>query len=323
MKKPLLRTLICSTFALLCATAPAHADTFPSKVVRIVVIVAPGGSADALARIVAEGLSARLGQSVIVENKPGAGGNLATQTVARAPADGHTLLLSANNHTINPALFANAGYAIDDLVPVAQLMEGPSVVAVPASSRFNTLPDLLDEARRKPGTIAFGSAGAGVPSHIAGEMLQRAANVNLIHVPYRGSGPSIADAIGGQVPVVVASLVAAMPQIEAGKLKALAVTSQKRWPGSPNIPAAAEFGMPGYEHMTWLGLFAPKGTPATVVTRLNAEVTALLAEEAVRARVAKLGGAVGQKSVEAFGEMIRKDHAVSTKLVTDANLKAN
>lgn len=323
MKTPLLRALICSALALLCAAAPARADTFPSRTVRIVVIVAPGGSADALARIVAEGLAPRLGQAVIVENKPGAGGNLATQTVARSPADGHTLLLSANNHTINPALFANAGYTIDELVPVAQLMEGPSVVAVPANSPFNTLPDLLEEARRKPGTIAFGSAGAGVPSHIAGEMLQRAANVKLIHVPYRGSGPSIADAVGGQVPVVVASLVAAMPQIEAGKLKPLAVTSPKRWPGSPNIPAAAEYGMPGYEHMTWLGLFAPKGTPAPVVTRLNAEVRAVLADEAVQARVAKLGGAVSQKSVEAFGEMIRKDHALSTKLVHDAKLKAD
>jgi tripartite-type tricarboxylate transporter receptor subunit TctC len=323
LKNRLLRALICSAVTLVCAWAPARADTFPSRTVRLVVIVAPGGSADALARIVAEGLSTRLGQAVIVENKPGAGGNLATQTVARAPADGHTLLVTANNHTINPALFANAGYAIGDLLPVAQLMEGPSVVAVPADSPFHSLPDLLDAARRTPGTIGFGSAGSGVPSHIAGEMLQRAANVKLVHVPYRGSGPSIADAVGGQVPVVIASLVAAMPQIEAGKLKALAVTSPKRWPGSPNIPAAAEYGMPGYEHMTWLGLFAPKGTPAPVVARLNAEVRAVLADDAVQARVAKLGGAVGQKDMDAFGEMIRKDHALSTKLVTEAKLKAD
>lgn len=322
MKIPLLQALLCSALSLLCAALPARADSFPSKPVRIVVIVAPGGSADALARIVAEGLTSRLGQPVVVENKPGAGGNLATQTVARSAADGYTLLLSANNHTINPALFANAGYGIDDLMPVAQLMEGPSVIAVPANSRFNTLAELLDEARLKPATIAFGSAGIGVPSHIAGEMLQRAADVKLVHIAYRGSGPSIIDAIGGQVPVVVATLVAAMPQLESGKLRALAVTSSRRWPTSPNIPAASEFGMPAYEHMTWLGLFAPKGTPAPVVARLNAEVRAVLADEAVKARVTKLGGAVSQKNVPAFEDMIRKDHALSTRLVTDAKLKA-
>jgi tripartite-type tricarboxylate transporter receptor subunit TctC len=321
MTNPLRRALLCSALAL-CAAPAAHADTFPSKPVRIVVIVAPGGSADALGRIVAEGLTARLGQPVVVENKPGAGGNLATQAVARSPADGYTLLLSANNHTINPSLFANAGYGIDDLVPVAQLMEGPSVIAVPASSRFNTLPELLEEARQKPGSIAFGSAGIGVPSHIAGEMLQRAADVKLVHIAYRGSGPSITDAIGGQVPVVIASLVAAMPQIESGKLKALAVTSPKRWPTSPNIPAAAEFGIPSYEHMTWLGLFAPKGTPPAVVARLNAEVRAVLADEAVKARVARMGGAVSQKNVPAFEDMIRKDYSLSSRLVTDAKLKA-
>jgi tripartite-type tricarboxylate transporter receptor subunit TctC len=322
MKTTLRRALVCSALSLLCAPFAAQADTFPSKPVRIVVIVAPGGSADALGRIVAEGLTTRLGQPVVVENKPGAGGNVATQAVARSPADGYTLLLSANNHTINPSLFANAGYGIDDLMPVAQLMEGPSVIAVPANSRFNTLPELLDEARQKPGSIAFGSAGIGVPSHIAGEMLQRAADVKLVHIAYRGSGPSITDAVGGQVPVVVASLVAAMPQIESGKLKALAVTSPKRWPTSPNIPAAAEFGMASYEHMTWLGLFAPKGTPPAVVARLNAEVRAVLADEGVKARVAKMGGAVSQKNVPAFEEMIRKDYALSTRLVTDAKLKA-
>jgi tripartite-type tricarboxylate transporter receptor subunit TctC len=321
MTNPLRRALLCSALAL-CAAGAAHADTFPSKPVRIVVIVAPGGSADALGRIVAEGLATRLGQPVVVENKPGAGGNVATQAVARSPADGYTLLLSANNHTINPSLFASAGYAIDDLVPVAQLMEGPSVIAVPANSRFNTLPELLEEARQKPGSIAFGSAGIGVPSHIAGEMLQRAADVKLVHIAYRGSGPSITDAIGGQVPVVIASLVAAMPQIESGKLKALAVTSAKRWPTSPAIPAAAEFGIPAYEHMTWLGLFAPKGTPPAVVARLNAEVRAVLADEAVKARVAKMGGAVSQKNVPAFEDMIRKDYTLSTRLVTDAKLKA-
>jgi tripartite-type tricarboxylate transporter receptor subunit TctC len=153
-------------------------------------------------------------------------------------------------------------------------------------------------------------------------MLQRAADVKLVHIAYRGSGPSITDAIGGQVPVVVATLVAALPQIESGKLKALAVTSPKRWPTAPSIPAASEYGIPSYEHMTWLGLFAPKGTPAPVVARLNAEIRAVLADEAVKARVTKMGGAVSQKNVAAFEDMVRKDYALSTRLVTDAKLKA-
>jgi tripartite-type tricarboxylate transporter receptor subunit TctC len=307
----------------LCAAGAATAASdFPSRPIKVVVIVAPGGSADGVARIVAENLSTRLGQSVVVENRPGAGGNIATQTVARSPADGYTLLLSANNHTINPSLFADAGYTIEDLVPVAQLMEGPSVFAVPANSPFDSLEDVIEEARKNPGKVSFGSAGVGIPSHIAGEMLKKAAGVDITHVPYRGSGPSLVDAIAGHLPLVCASLVAAMPHIENGKLKALAVTSASRWPSAPDIPAAAEAGVPGYQHMTWLGLFAPKGVPTDIVARLNQEVNAVLSQAEVRERVRKLGGEVMQKSPAEFDAMIRKDHAESARLVQEANLKA-
>ncbi|MGE3862652.1 MAG: tripartite tricarboxylate transporter substrate binding protein [Burkholderiaceae bacterium] len=306
---------------MLAAASAARADGYPSKPVRIVVIVAPGGAADAMARIIADGLTSRLGQPVIVENKPGAGGNLATQFVARAPADGHTLLLTTNNHTINPSLFGNAGYAVDDFAPVAELFEGPSVIAVPASSRFNTLKELLDEARKSPGSIAYASSGVGLTPHVAAEVLQRSAGVRLNHVAYRGSGPSVTDAVGGQIPVVVASLLAALPFIENGKLKALAVTSPERWPTSPAIPTVAEFGLPGYEQMIWMGLFSPKGTPAGIVRRLNTEVRSILSDEGIKARVAKLGGMVSDKSVEAFESKIRDDHQASTRLVREANLK--
>jgi tripartite-type tricarboxylate transporter receptor subunit TctC len=301
----------------------AQADDFPSKPLKIVVIVAPGGSADGVARLVAEGLGTRMGQPVVVENRPGAGGNIATQTVARAEPDGYTLLLSANNHTINPTLFANAGYSIDELVPVAQLMEGPSVFAVAADSRFKSLQDVIDEARRKPGSISFGSAGVGIPNHIAGEMLKRAAGINLSHVPYRGSGPAMVDAIAGHVPMVSSSLVAAMPHLQSGKLRALAVTSAKRWPSAPDIPAAAESGLPGYEHMTWLGLFAPKGVPGDVVAKLNKEVNAVLALPDVREKVRKLGGDVSQKDQAAFDAMIKQDFKESSALVKEAGLKAD
>ena len=299
----------------------AHADAFPTKPLKIVVIVAPGGSADGVARLVAEHLGPRLGQPVVVENRPGAGGNIATQTVAQSAPDGHTLLLSANNHTINPSLFANAGYTIDQLVPVAELMEGPSVLAVATDSRFKSLQDVIEEAKKKPGQISFGSAGVGIPNHIAGEMLKKAAGIDMVHVPYRGSGPSMVDAIAGHLPVVSSSLVAAMPHLESGKLRALAVTSGKRWPSAPDIPAAAAFGLPGYEHMTWLGLFAPKGVPDDIVARLNREVNAVLALAEVRERVRKMGGEVMQKDAAEFDAMIRKDAASSAALVKEAGLK--
>ena len=299
----------------------AHADAFPTKPLKIVVIVAPGGSADGVARLVAEHLGPRLGQPVVVENRPGAGGNIATQTVAQSAPDGHTLLLSANNHTINPSLFANAGYTIDQLVPVAELMEGPSVLAVATDSRFKSLQDVIEEAKKKPGQISFGSAGVGIPNHIAGEMLKKAAGIDMVHVPYRGSGPSMVDAIAGHLPVVSSSLVAAMPHLESGKLRALAVTSGKRWPSAPDIPAAAEFGLPGYAHMTWLGLFAPKGVPDDIVARLNREVNAVLALAEVRERVRKMGGEVMQKDAAEFDAMIRKDAASSAALVKEAGLK--
>jgi tripartite-type tricarboxylate transporter receptor subunit TctC len=316
----ILRSLIVAVG--LAGTHFAHAaDPYPSKPIRIMVIVAPGGSADAVARLLAENLTARLGQSVIVENRPGAGGNIATQTVARAAADGYTLLLTANNHTINPSLFANAGYSIKDFVPVAQLMEGPSVFAVPADSPFQTLQDVLEEARKKPGQVSYGSAGVGIPSHIAGETLEKAAGVDLSHVPYRGSGPSLVDAIAGHLPLVCASLVAAMPHIESGKLRALAVTSLTRWPSTPGIPAASE-SLPGYQHMTWLGLFAPREVPEEVVIRLNREVNAVLAQDEVRERVRHLGGEVMQKSPGEFATMIEKDFDESSQLVKEAGLRA-
>jgi len=298
------------------------AETFPSKPIRILVIVAPGGSADAVARLVSEQLSVRLKQTVLVENRPGAGGNVAAQAVLKAPADGYTLLFTANNHTINPALFANAGYTMEDFVPVAQLMEGPSVVVVGMNSPYKTLGDVLAAARSKPDQISYGSAGIGLPSHVAGELLQRAAGVKMVHIAYRGSGPSLTDAMGGQVPVVISSLVAAAPHIQAGKLRALAVTSSRRWPSMPDVPAASEFGLPGYEHMTWLGLFARQGTPIEVVKKLNAEVRAVLAEPEVKAQINRQGGDVTIKSVEDVDAMIKKDHVYSTRLVVESNLKA-
>ena len=289
--------------------------------IRLVVIVASGGSADAMARLVGEKLGPVLDTVVVVENKPGGGGNLATQLVAKAPPDGTTLLVTANNHTINPTLFADAGYKISDLVPIADLMWGPSVVVVPANSVYMSLDQLLADAKKRPDTITYGSAGIGTPSHIAGELLEKAAGVKLVHAPYRGSGPSLTDLAGGQIPVAVSSLVAAMPLIKAGKIRPLAVTSKKRWPGAETIPAAAEYGLPDFEHLTFIGLMAPGGTTEAQAQALSQAVMKVLANADVKSRVASLGGEVGHMDANAFKQYIEADYAVSSEIVKATGMK--
>jgi tripartite-type tricarboxylate transporter receptor subunit TctC len=288
---------------------------------RIIVIVAPGGSADAMARMVGEKLGPLLNTVTVVENKPGAGGNLATQLVAKAPADGLTLLVTANNHTINPTLFADAGYNIDDLVPIADLMWGPSVIVVPANSPYQTLDQLLADAKKRPDAITYGSAGIGTPSHIAGELLNQAAGIKLAHAPYRGSGPSLTDLAGGQIPVVLASLVAAMPMIKSGRIRPLAVTSSKRWLGAETIATVAEFGLPKFEHLTFIGLMAPKGTTNIQANTLSQAVMKVLADPAVTAKVASLGGEVGKMNAQEFKKFIDADYKVSRQIVQSTGMK--
>jgi tripartite-type tricarboxylate transporter receptor subunit TctC len=274
-----------------------------------------------MARMVGEKLGPLLNTVTVVENKPGAGGNLATQLVAKAPADGLTLLVTANNHTINPTLFADAGYNIDDLVPIADLMWGPSVIVVPANSPYQTLDQLLADAKKRPDAITYGSAGIGTPSHIAGELLNQAAGIKLAHAPYRGSGPSLTDLAGGQIPVVLASLVAAMPMIKSGRIRPLAVTSSKRWLGAETIATVAEFGLPKFEHLTFIGLMAPKGTTNIQANTLSQAVMKVLADPAVTAKVASLGGEVGKMNAQEFKKFIDADYKVSRQIVQSTGMK--
>jgi tripartite-type tricarboxylate transporter receptor subunit TctC len=306
------------TFSLLTWGPVSTAAEGPLK---IIVIVAPGGSADAMARMVGEKIGPLLNTMTVVENKPGAGGNLATQLVAKAPADGMTLLVTANNHTINPTLFADAGYGINDLVPIADLMWGPSVIVVPANSPYQTFDQLLADAKKRPDAITYGSAGIGTPSHIAGELLNQAAGIKLAHAPYRGSGPSLTDLAGGQIPVVLSSLVAAMPLIKSGRIRPLAVTSSKRWPGAEAIPTVAELGLPKFEHLTFIGLMAPKGTTQTQANILSQAVMKVLADPAVTTKVASLGGEVGRMNAQEFKQFIDADYNVSRQIVQSTGMK--
>ena len=293
-----------------------------ARTIRFYVVVAAGGSVDAMARIVGDKFGPLVDATVIVENKPGGGGNVASQTVAKSAPDGSSLLVSANNHTLNPSLFKDPGYQIDDLIPIAELMRGPSVIVVPANSPYTSLDQLIKDAKARPGVIPFGAAGIGTPSHIAAELFMTAAGIKMEAIQYRGSGPSLGDLVGGQIPVASSSLVAAMPMIKAGKLRALAVTSAKRWPGAEQIPTAAEFGMPDYEHVTWIGLFAPKGTPDAILKQYGLAARQALSNPDVQRRVAGLGGEVGTLEGDAFKKFILADYEEAMKIVKLSGMKA-
>jgi len=289
--------------------------------IRFYAIVAAGGSVDAMARIVGEKFGPLVDATVVVENKPGGGGNLATQTVARAAPDGSSLLVSGNNHTSNLSLYKETGYQLEDLIPVAELMRGPAVIVVATQSPYQSFDQLLADAKKRPKEISFGTAGIGTASHFAAEYTFFTAQVKMISVPYRGSGPSLTDLLGGQIPVAVSSLVAAMPLIKAGKLRALAVTSLKRWPGAEGIPTVAEFGMPGFEHLSWIGLFAPKGTPAATIERYSQAVKKVLTDPDVQRRVAGLGGVVGELDATEFKKFVDQDYVTVQQIVKSVGMK--
>jgi tripartite-type tricarboxylate transporter receptor subunit TctC len=319
------KTLVTLVAATACALglgreAAAQAK-YPDKPIRIVVIVAPGGSADAMARILSEKMSARMGQPVVVENKPGAGGNIAAEHVARATPDGYTLLLTANNHTLNPFLYDKANYAAKDFQAVSELMRGPSVLVTATSAPFNTLGEVIALARAPAAKLSYGSQGIGTPAHIAGELLKQAAQIDILHVPYKGGGPAITAAISGEVPLAITSLVAAMPHIKGGRLKAIAVTSSQRWKTAPDIPAAAET-VPGYSHMTWLGLLAPRATPQPIIDTLNREVGVVLNAPEVRERVQMLGGEPIGGSSAAFEQMLSTEVANTRALIKASGIQA-
>lgn len=321
MNKPTQTVLhVITAIAAVSAAVHAHAD-YPEKPIKIVVPSSPGGSADAIARIVGERLTRSLGQTVIIENKGGGGGNIATESVARSAPDGYTLLLTGNNHTLNVSLYSKSPYKLDDFQPVIELTRGPSVFVAAQNTPFKSLKDLTSSAKAKPETVAFGSPGVGLPSHIAMEMFTRTAQLKLVHVPYKGSGPSLSDVIGGQIPLVSSTLAAAMPHIKADKIKALAVTSPTRWPSLPDVPTVAESGYPGYSHMTWLGLLVPKGTPEAIVARLNAETDKVLADPAIKAKLEQQGTSPVGGSSASFAKMIAEEAVTSKNLVQTSGLR--
>lgn len=264
------------------------AQTYPDKPIKIIVGFPPGGAVDIIARTVSQPLSERLGQTVIVENRSGAGGNIGAEHVARATADGYTLLVSAvSSLAVSASLYRNIRYnLLQDLAPVAVLASIPNVLVVNPSVKANTVEELIALAKSAPGKLNFGSAGTGTTVHFAGELFKSMAKADMVHIPYKGAAPAMTDLLGGQVQLMFDFLSAAAPHIKAGKLRALGVTSSTRSPILPDVPTIAEAGVPGYEVLGNFGVFAPAGTPQPLIDRLNREVAAVVKLPEVQERLA-------------------------------------
>ena len=300
----------------------AWAQAYPSRPVRIIVAAAAGGSNDILARLVGQSLSERLGQPFVVENRPGAGGNIGTESVVRAPPDGYTLLAVLTGNAINTTLYDKLNFNLTrDIVPVAGIFRGSYVVVVNPSVPAKTIQEFITYAKSYPGKINMASAGTGTGPHVAGELFNIMSGANMVHVPYRGGGPALNDLLGGQVQVYFAISAGAIGYISTGKLRALAVTTAARSELLPDIPTIAEF-LPGYEASAWLGLGAPRGTPTEIVEKLNKEIDAALADPKLRARLAGLGGTLLALPAADFGKLIADETEKWAKVIRAANIKA-
>ena len=299
----------------------AWAQTYPARPVRIVVGLTAGSASDIVARIMGQWLSERLGQQFIVENRPGAGTNIAAEAVVRSVPDGYTLLLAASPNAINASLYDKLSFNfISDIAPVAAISREPNVIVVNPSLPTRTVPELIAYAKANPGRINMASAGNGTTSHLAGELFKMMTGVNMVHVPYRGGGPALTDLLAGQVQVFFPPMVVPVRQIRAGKLRALAVTTATRSEALPDIATVGEF-VPGYEASVWFGLGVPKGTPAEVINKLNQETNAALTDIKIKARMVESGGTVLPGSPADFGKLIAEETEKWSKVVREANIK--
>lgn len=310
-----------AALALALAAAPALAWAFPDKPVTLVIPFAAGGSTDVVGRIVAEKMGENLGQQVVVENVGGAGGSLGATQVARAQPDGYTILMgTVATHALNPLILKQKPYdPVEDFAPVSLLVIVPNVLAVNPELPVNSVQELIDLAKKEPGTLAYASSGNGTPLHFSGELFKHMAGVDIQHVPYKGSGPALTDVLGNQVPIIFDNLPSASGHFSSGGLRPLGVTTAERAPSFPDIPAIAET-LPGYETYTWNALFAPKGTPPEAVAALNAAAVAAMADPAVAARMKEFSAEIVASTPEALSEHVRAEIAKWTPVVEEAGI---
>lgn len=321
MKKPIFGILLLSISSLFCAQH-ALAQTWPAKPIHIVVPYAAGGAVDTIARITGQGLSQRLGQPVIVDNKPGASANIGMDAVAKAAPDGYTLLMTANALATNGSLFSSLPFDPQrDFSAVGQIGHAALVIVVPASSKAQTFKDLLAQARAEPGKLTYASAGNGSSGHLAGEALKQAAHIDVLHVPYKGGAPALTDLLGERISFMPLNAVEVIAHIRSHKLRALAVTGTKRMSLLPDVPTVSEMGLPDFEVSVWWGLVLPAATPPSVVSRLNAELQKVLAEPALQTRMAELGVEITPGSAAQFSEFIRAETARWSRIVKAGNIK--
>ena len=302
----------------------AHAQDFPVKPVRIIVPFPPGGNSDVLARIVGAEMTASLGQQVVIENRPGAGGTIAATVVAKAPADGYTILLgTAGTHGIATTLYPNLQYdAVKDFAPVTNVAAAPLLFLVGAQGPYRTLSELIAAAKAKPKGLLFGSAGMGSSGHMSTELFLMMAGIEMPHVPYKGGHLAAADLMNGSVALVLDQIPASLPQIKAGKLRAVAISTPKRSELLPDVPSAAESGVPGYSAQSWFGFIAPSGTPRAALARLHSETVRTLSVPEVRARILAIGMEPVGNSQEEFSAFIRSEIERWGRVVKAAGVKA-
>ena len=313
---------------LLCAlaigTAPAaRAQAYPAKPVRMIAASSPGSAVDIVARIVAQKLGDQVGQQVIVDNRAGAGGNLGAEIAAKAAPDGYTLFMGTPAHAINTGLYRKLNYdLVRDFAPVSQVTTGQYAIVVHPSLPVKSIKELIALARAKPGQLNYASAGSGNATHLAGELFNSLARVKLVHVAYKGSGPALIDLVGGQVQLMFANLTAALPQVKTGRIRALAVTGEKRAAVAPELPTVTEAGVPGYVVVSWFGVLVPAATPREIVMRMNAALAQAMRAPDIRERLAGDGAEPAVGTPEQFAAFIRADIAQWTKVIKDAGIVA-
>ena len=323
MKLPLKSKVFGVLFlALTCSNLSAQpASTYPNKPIKIVVGFSPGGSADAVGRSLAEAFSIRLGQPVIVENRAGANGNIAAETVSRAAPDGYTLYFPSIGHAVNVSLYKNLPYdPIKDFTSIGGVFSSPNMLVVPMTSPYKTVPEIIAAAKANPGKLTFASSGSGTSVHLSAELFQRMAGIQMIHIPYKGTGSALPDVISGQVDMLFPNLPSALPQVKAGNLRGIAITTAKPSAAAPGVPTIAESGLPGYEMATWYGLVAPANLPIDIRNRLNKELQGILADPKFKDKLIAQGADPMPGTPEQFTAMLKFEIERWRKIIAQSKI---
>jgi tripartite-type tricarboxylate transporter receptor subunit TctC len=323
MKKNIFKAVTAAGL-ILCAFSATAGDTYPSKPITWVVPFPPGGAMDVMARTLGDKLSQSMKQPVVVENRPGAGGSIGSGVVARSAPDGHTIMIVSIGHAVNPSIYPKLSYdATRDFEPVSLVGIVPNILVAHPSLKANNVKELIALAKAEPGKLSYASAGNGTTVHLAAELFNSMAGLDILHVPYKGSAPAVTDLMGGQVNIMFDSVSSAKPYIQSGKLKALAVTTSKRSSIFPNVPTMAEAGLPGYELSGWYAVFVPAKTPKPIVDRLNAELVKALKQDDVRARFTQIGAEPVGSSPQQLANTLKTETARWAKIVRERNIKAD